>query len=180
MKLFIFLPFCFLGWIVSGLLSPVFAQEKPGVPSRLPVIASVNLNRVSSQIGYQELAFLGAPAELKLRLREMAKEEKAAQSKILQVKDEGDMQKLQVELRVLGEKKRLFMQAFQTSSSGRDRQKNIKDFVHLKFSEKYPIIFNGGSDNPFVNVHNVISFRAETKDITEEVITALTSEISVE
>lgn len=180
MKLFSFLPFCFLGGIVLGLLSPVFAQEKPGIPSKVPVIASVNLNRVSSQIGYQELAILGAPAELKLRLREIAKEEKAAQSKILQVKDEGDMQKLQVELRVLGEKKRLFMQAFQTSSSGRNRQKDVKEFIQSKFSEKYPIILNGDSGNSFVNSYNMVSFRAETKDITEEVITALHAEISGE
>lgn len=177
MKCSIARTLCFFIATVSHSLIPLRAEEKPPAASKPPIIASVNLSRISSQIGYQEMAILGAPAELKQRLREIAKEEKAAQGKILEVKDEGDMQKLQVELRVLGEKKRLFMQAFQTSSSGRNQQKDIKFFIQSKFSEKYPIILNGDSSNSFVNSYNVVSFQAETKDITEEVIAALQAEI---
>lgn len=163
---------------LSYSLSPLSAQEKPASPSQTPIIASVQMNRISSQIGHQEMAALGAPEELKQKLREIAKEEKAAQSKILSVKEEGDMQKLQVELRVLGEKKRLFMQAFQTSGSGRNQQKQLKEFIQAKFSEKYPIILNGDSGNSFMNSHSMVSFRAETKDITDEVIAALQKELN--
>ena len=90
------------------------------------------------------------------------------------------MQKLQVELRVLGEKKRLFMQVFKTSGSGRNQQKQLKEFIQAKFSEKYPIILNGDSGNSFMNSSSMVSFRAETKDITDEVIAALQKELSGE
>ena len=170
----------FLFTTLAPVPSPLSAQEKPNSPLQAPIIASVQLNRISSQIGYQEMAALGAPDELKQKLREISKEEKATQSKILSVKEEGDMQKLQVELRVLAEKKRLFMQAFQASGSGRGQQKVLKDFIQAKFSDKYPIILNGDSGNPLANSHNVVSFRAETKDITDEVIAAVEKEIGRE
>lgn len=172
-----------LGLLLGSLGFPLFlgvAQEKAASSSKPLTVASVNLSRISSQVGYQEMAILGAPEELKQKLREIAKEEKAAQSRILNVKDEGDMQKLQVELRVLGEKKRLFTQAFQTSGSGRNQQKQLKEYIESKFSEKYPIIFNGDSGNSFMNSYNMISFRAETKDITDEVVAALQKELSGE
>ena len=166
---------------LSPSLSLLRAQETTAPPSKAPIIiASVQLNRISSQIGYPEIAVLGAPEELKLKLREITKEEKAAQSKILSVKEEGDMQKLQVELRVIAEKKRLFMQFFQTSGSGRNQQRQWKEFIQAKFSEKYPIILNGDFSNSFSNSSNMVSFRAETKDITDEVIAALQNELSGE
>ena len=168
----------FFFWVLLVLANLSTAQEKPDSSPKNLTIATVNLNQIFTRVGYQEMAVLRAPPELKQRLREIAKEEAAAQKKILEVKDEGDMQKLQVELRVLGEKKRLFMQAFQALGRDTDQQRELKNFIQSKFGKKYPVILNGEAGSSFMNSYNVVFFRADTKDITDEVVAALQGEIS--
>lgn len=118
------------------------AQEKPAAHTGISFkVARFSANQVQQEIGYENVGLLTASAEVRAKLAEIQKERSQLSSKILSIKSDGDMEKLQVELRILENKKNLLTQALGTLQNS-DLSKTISDYVKKYWGEKYGLIYN--------------------------------------
>ena len=143
----------------------VGAQEKSTSASFR--VGKFSGNQVQQEIGYENIGLLTASPELRAKLAEIQKERSQLSSKIVSIKSEGDMEKLQVELRILENKKNLLTQAL-SSLQDNDPAKTIGEYVKKYWGDKFGLIYN--SDNgSFWQAHVIISANYYEEDLTREI-----------
>lgn len=124
-------------------------------------------NQIQQEVGYENIGLLTASPELRAKLAEIQKERSQLSSKIVSIKSEGDMEKLQVELRILENKKNLLTQAL-NSLQDRDPAKAIGEYVKKHWGDKFGLIYN--SDNgSFWQPYAIISAHYSEEDLTKEI-----------
>jgi Flp pilus assembly secretin CpaC len=130
--------------LLSGLvLTSVVAQEKSSTPSPFKV-GKFSANQIQQEVGYENMGLLAANPEIRARFAEIQKDRSQLSSKIISIKSEGDMERLQVELRILENKKNLLTQAL-SSLQYNDPTKALGEYVKMHWGDKFGLIYN--SDN---------------------------------
>jgi len=164
-----FIPKVLTKLLLAGLaMASVNAQEKTTPLDRTSFkVGKFSNNQVQQEIGYENIGLLTARPELRVKLAEIQNERSQLSAKIVSIKTEGDMQKLQVELRILENKKNLFTQAL-SSLQDRDPSKAIDEYVKNHWGDKYALIYN--SDNgSFSQSFTIISANYTEEDLTKEI-----------
>jgi len=163
--------------LVGGLVMvSVEAQEKTNPASFR--VGKFSANQVQQEVGYENIGLLTANPELRAKLAEIQKERRQLSSKIVSIKSEGDMEKLQVELRILENKKNLLTQALSTLQDN-DPAKTIGEYVKKRWGDKFGLIYN--SDNgTFWQSHAIISANYSEDDLTKEVGEKIKKDLTLE
>jgi len=150
--------------LLGGLvLAPGVAQEKSPASASFRV-GKFSANQIQQEIGYENTGLLAASPEIRARFAEIQKERSQLSSKIISIKSEGDMEKLQVELRILDNKKNLLTQAL-TSLQDNDPSKAIGEYVKKHWGDKFGLIYNSDSGS-FLQSYAIISANYAEEDLT--------------
>ena len=164
-----FIPKVLTKLLLGGLaMASVNAQEKTTPSDRTSFkVGKFSGNQVQQEVGDENIRLLAANPELRARLAEIQKERSQLSSKIVSIKSEGDMEKLQVELRILENKKNLLTQAL-SSLHDNDSSKTISEYVKKYWGDKFGFIYN--SDNgSFLQSYAIISSNYSEEDLTKEI-----------
>lgn len=155
---------CTRAILLSGLvLASVVAQEKSSTPAPFKV-GKFSANQIQQEVGYENMGLLAANPEIRARFAEIQKERSQLSSKIISIKSEGDMEKLQVELRILESKKNLLTQAL-SSLQDNDPTKALGEYVKKHWGDKFGLIYNSDSGS-FWQSYAIISANYVEEDLT--------------
>lgn len=162
------IPKTLTAFLLGALIISLEAQEKAVTTTASSFkIGKFSNNQIQQEIGYENIGLLTASPELRAKLAEIQNERSQLSAKIVSIKTEGDMEKLQVELRILENKKNLFTQAL-SSLQDRDPSKAIDEYVKNHWGDKYALIYN--SDNgSFFQSFAIISANYTEEDLTKEI-----------
>lgn len=149
-------------------MASIQAQEKTTPPTTASFkVGKFSGNQVQQEIGYENMGLLAASPEIRARFAEIQKERSQLSSKIISVKNDGDMEKLQVELRILENKKSLLTQAL-NSLQDNDPSKAIGAYVKKHWGDKFGLIYN--ADNGSIwQAYAIVSANYSEEDLTRAI-----------
>jgi len=141
-------------------------EQKPSV-----TIATVQMERLASDLDYEKLRMYLMDKETLLVLRALSAEQAKLERGLLDVQDEGNMREIKNKIDFNNRK----IQILKERSCGRDvnGQRIISDFIVKNFSSKYAIIVQGANGVDSKAIYENIKFI----DISSEVSDAFTKDL---
>lgn len=136
-------------------------------------VASVDLNRIQNEVGYQRLAFIDTSDEVQAEMLKLRKELDQKLIECVKEKDDGKLAILQTQIQSLNNKLNTIRNAL--SNRNPDIRKALTKFIKNRYSKKYALII----DTQLVRNSGptIIWDASKMTDLTDEIIQALDQEL---
>ena len=152
-----------IGCLLSG---SVLASEAVSV-------ASVDLNRVQNEVGYQRLVFIDRNDEVKAEMLKLRTTLDQALIECVRENDDGKLAILQTKIQSINNKLNTIRNAM--SYRHDDNRKALTKFIKSRYSEKYALVIDAQMAR---NNSQVIIWEApKITDLTDEIIEVLDREL---
>ncbi len=152
-----------IGCLLSGSL----------LAAEVATVASVDLNRVQNEVGYQRLAFLDSNDEVKAEILKLRAALNQALIDCVRENDDGKLAILQAKIQSLNNKLNIIRNAMSNRST--DGRKGLMKFIKSQYSGKYALVID--SQMVRYNGQIIIWDASRITDLTDEIIKALDKEL---
>ena len=148
-----------------------------GADAGRPTVATVNLDLVYSQVGYDSLPFSSVDPETKATLAKISADRAKLQQELLKANDELALRKINESLQFLRSKQEAIRNSMtRVRNGGGDYRQSLSRFIKDHFGKKYPIIIQAGGGYDWKRT--AIQFEAQEEDITDQVIEVFMKELN--
>ncbi|MBN2301497.1 MAG: hypothetical protein JXN60_03165 [Lentisphaerae bacterium] len=137
------------------------------------VAASVDLNRIQNEVGYQRLVFLDTNDEVKAEILKLRTALDQALIECVRDKDDSNMAIFQTKIQSINNKLNTIRNAL--SSRSTDHRKALTKFIKSRYSEKYSLIID--AQMAMHHGQTIIWNVSEMIDLTDEIIQTLDHEL---
>jgi Skp family chaperone for outer membrane proteins len=136
-------------------------------------VASVDLNRIQSEVGYQRLVFIDASDEVKAEILSLQRKLDKTVIECVKEQDEGKLEILETRIKSINKKLNIIRSAM--TSRRIDHKKSLAKFINGRYSKKYALIIDA---QMFRNSGQIIFWNASRMtDLTDEIIQMLDKEL---
>jgi len=156
---------------VAVLMMVVTAQAVEPLPVARAelVIATVDLNQVQENVGYENLRLLSADATVRAKLKELRTQHAAITAKTIAATNQDELNALSEQNSLVQQKEQALVNMITDQSNG-DRQ--IRAWIRKNFATRYDLILDAQQRDQAFILKN-----GKMVDITDDVIVALTAEL---
>jgi len=136
-------------------------------------IASVDMNRVQNEVGYQRLVFIDTSNEVKTEMLKLRTALDQTLIECVRENDDGKLAILQTKIQSINNKLNTIRNAM--SNRNFDNRKALTKYINSRYSEKYALIIDAQMVR---NSGQIIIWNApRMTDLTDEIIQALDREL---
>jgi len=136
-------------------------------------VASVDLNRIQNEIGYQRLVFIDMSDEVNAEILKLRTALDQALVECVREKDDGKLAILQTKIQSINNKINTIRNAMSYRNS--DNRRVLTKFINSRYSGKYALIFDAQMARGSSQM--IIWNSSKMMDITDEIIQALDREL---
>jgi len=139
----------------------------------IATVASVDLNRVQNEVGYQRLACIETSDEVKAEMLKLRTALNQTLLDCVREEDEGKLAILQTKIQSINNKLHAIRNAL--NSRGGDYRKALIKFINSRYSQKYMLIIDAQQVRNSGQM--IIWNNSKMTDLTDEIIQALDREL---
>jgi len=136
-------------------------------------VASVDLNRIQNEVGYQRLVFIDTSDEVKVEILKLRTKLDQTLVECVREQDDGKLAILQTRIQSINSKLNTIRNAITSRSV--DYRKLLAKFINSRYSKKYALIIDAQMVR---NSGQIITWNASRMtDLTDEIIRVLDKEL---
>lgn len=136
-------------------------------------VASVDLNRIQNEVGYQRLVFIDTSDEVKVEILKLRTKLDQTLVECVREQDDGKLAILQTRIQSINSKLNTIRNAITSRSI--DHRKLLAKFINSRYSKKYALIIDAQMVR---NSGQIITWNASRMiDLTDEIIRVLDKEL---
>ena len=141
--------------------------------AEVATVASVDLNRVQNEVGYQRLVFIDRNDEVKAEMLKLRKALDQTLIECVRENDDGKLAILQTKIQSINNKLNTIRNAMGYRNN--DSRKALAKFINSKYSGKYALIIDAQMARN--NGQVIVWDASRITDLTDEIIEALDREL---